>query len=488
MIQNPWWRDAESIQSDMHIMEYTGSSAKWNPRIRHFFDMNTDSVYTLRGPRQVGKSTLMKLIIRDLLMEGIDPRNIFYWTCDLVEGPKSLVELIESFLDLIGRRREGRRYIFLDEISAVKEWQRGVKHLYDTGRLVNTTMILTGSHSLDIRRAAERLPGRRGKVSGPVDKVLLPMKFAEYIETRDKEMAELFSSLDLLRFETRMKIIEEVSRGLIPPIVREVELYSKELSRYFEEYLLTGGIPKALDDYQKYGEIRQETYSFYVRVTIGDILRWNKREIYLTQIVRRIIETLSSRVSWRSLKRDTDIGHVNTVAEYVDVLRSSFVLCPLYAFDPNRKEPIYGKEKKVHFLDPFIFHALRGWVNQAPSYQGALNYLSGEGKPKLIECVVCDHLIRFVYNLMPIDDFEPTRNVMYWRSKRNEVDFIIKMGEEYLPLEVKYSSSFSRRDINGVYALTRKNSPYKGIIITRDLLDNEKGVVAIPAFLFLILI
>jgi len=427
-------------------------------------------------------------MIRDLIRGGVKPRRIFYWTCDLVEGPKALVEILENYFKFSREFQSERRYIFLDEISAVKDWQRGIKYLHDTGKLENSTVIMTGSHSLDIRKAAERLPGRRGAMEGSVDKVLLPMKFAEYVETRDEDMARLFSSLDLLKFENRRRIIEDISKGDIPKVVEELALYSDELSKYLEDYLLTGGIPRSINDYERFGEIRQETYLTYVQVTIGDILRWGKRETYLAQLIKRVIDTLSSQVSWRSLQKDTDIGHMNTVSEYIDVLKSSFVLCPIYVLDRNKRGPMYGKKKKIHFHDPFIFHALRGWVNQAPSYQEALHYLAGEGKSKLIECVVCDHLIRFAFSLNPTDDFELTRNLMYWKSKQNEVDFILKFGEDYLPFEVKYSSSFSRREINGIYSFTRSQSKYKGIVVTKDLLDNDKSVVALPTFILLALI
>lgn len=485
--QNPWWRNPEAIESDRYIVQFEDSSVKWNPRIRYFFELNSDVVYTLRGPRQVGKTTLVKLLIRDLIRRGVRSRNVFYWTCDLLEGPKALVDLLEGFFNVGGFDGE-RRYIFLDEISAVKDWQRGIKYLYDTGKLENSAVIMTGSHSLDIRRAAERLPGRRGTTSGAVDKVLLPMKFSEYLETRDEGVAQLLRSLDLLRFENRRRIIEEVAKGRIPNEIEELSLYSNDLSKYLDDYLLTGGIVRALNDFNKFGRIRQETYSTYVQVTIGDILRWDKRETYMAQLLRRVIATVSSQVSWRSLQKDTDIGHVNTVSEYIDVLKSSFVLCPIYVLDRKKGGPLFGKEKKIHFHDPFIFHALRGWVNQTPFYQEALNYLEGEGRSKLIENIICDHLIRFAFALNPTDDFEPTRNLMYWKSKLHEVDFVLKFGGAYLPFEVKYSSSFSRREINGIYSFTRQQPEYKGIVVTKDLLSNDKGVVALPAFILLTLI
>ncbi|MDH5200432.1 MAG: ATP-binding protein [Candidatus Bathyarchaeota archaeon] len=451
-------------------------------------DMDSDNIYTLRGPRQVGKTTLLKLIIRDLIREGVNPRRIFYWTCDLIEGPKALVDLVEGFLDFTRNFADERRYVFLDEISAVKDWQRGIKYLYDTGRLHNCTVILTGSHSLDIRRAAERLPGRRGTQAGSVDKVLLPMKFSEYVETKDEDVKHLVDRLDLKKQSTRRELIDDVAKGEIPRILDELSLYSNEILRHLENYLITGGILLAVNDYERHGVISQGTYHTYVQSTIGDIQRWGKSEVYLAQLLERLIETQSSQVSWRSLRKGTDIGHESTVSDYVDVLKSSFILCPLYVIDRSKGGPRYSSEKKIHFRDPFIFHALNSWVRQTPSYETAMNYLAGEGRAKLIESIICDHLIRLAYTYFPIDDFEPTRSLMYWKSKKNEVDFVLKYKSGYLPIEVKYGSSFSRRDINGVYSFTSFNSEYRGIVITRDLLSDDKGVMAIPAHIFLMII
>jgi len=485
--QNPWWLRAEAIESDSKIVEFLENPIKWEPRIKFVFNMETDSVYTLRGPRQVGKTTLLKLLIRDLIRREIDPRNIFYWTCDLIEGPKGLVDIVEEFLEF-SRFNGGRRYIFLDEVSAVKDWQRGIKHLYDTDRLHESTLILTGSHSLDIRRAAERLPGRRGLSTGPVDKVLLPMKFAEYVEARDDEVERLINSLDLRRTDKRIALIEEMTKGRISRVLEELSLYSDRLTAHLNDYMITGGVPRSINDYAKFGEIRQETYSTYVQITIGDILRWDKREIYIAQLLKRVIDTLSSQVSWRSLRKGTDIGHETTVSDYIDVLKSSFILCPLYVLDRSRRGPNYNKAKKINFRDPFIFHALNGWVNQTPSFAETLRFLSGEGKTKLIESIVCDHLIRLAYNIYPTDEYEPTMNLMYWKNKKNEVDFVLKYKSEYIPFEVKYSSSFTRREINGIYSFTNENRDTNGIVITKDLLSVEKGVVSIPAHIFLLLV
>lgn len=156
--QNPWWRKPNSILKDKYILALEKSKVRWEPRLKYKFELNTDAVYTLRGPRQVGKTTLLKDLIRYLIEVGISPRNIFYYTCDLLDNPKALAEVISSYLDSVRPSKDTRVYLLIDEVSSVKDWQKAVKHLVDLGKLASTTLILTGSHTLDIKKASEKLP------------------------------------------------------------------------------------------------------------------------------------------------------------------------------------------------------------------------------------------------------------------------------------------------------------------------------------------
>src|SRR5713101_8056185 len=97
--RNPWWLEKKAIDDDTGIVDWEASRFKWTPRLGERFQWDLDVIYVLRGPRQVGKTTLMKLKIRDLIESGVEARHIFYWPCDLVEGPERLVRIITSYQD-----------------------------------------------------------------------------------------------------------------------------------------------------------------------------------------------------------------------------------------------------------------------------------------------------------------------------------------------------------------------------------------------------
>jgi uncharacterized protein len=116
------------------------------PWILSELKFDRDRVYTIRGPRQVGKTTMVKIIIRELLAKIEHSQSVFYFTCDLVADEKELFEVLELYLDWAAAFRLDRKYIFLDEISSFRDWEKGLKYLVDTGALKNSTVVLTGSH------------------------------------------------------------------------------------------------------------------------------------------------------------------------------------------------------------------------------------------------------------------------------------------------------------------------------------------------------
>ncbi|WP_052295949.1 ATP-binding protein [Pseudothermotoga thermarum] len=119
------------------------------------------SKYTIRGPRQVGKTTFLKLYIKKLLESGIPPSRILFLTCDDLKDRFELIEVIKNFFQLYGKSG-GISYMFIDEITMIQDWQSGIKYLVDIGLLEDCLVVLTGSSAYDLKISSERLPGRKG--------------------------------------------------------------------------------------------------------------------------------------------------------------------------------------------------------------------------------------------------------------------------------------------------------------------------------------
>ena len=492
MDQNPWWVKPEAILGDKYVMALATSKVRWDPRLKYEFDLDADAIYTLRGPRQVGKTTLLKDMIKHLIKHGVSPRNIFYYSCDLLDNPRTLADTISSYLTSIRPSERQRSYLLLDEISSVKDWQKAVKHLADTGKLTLTTVILTGSHTLDIKQASERLPGRRGLVKDTLDKIMLPMKFSEYAETLNKDVKNSILEQGIRSSDKRKQLFSSLLRNDIPEEIKELSFLSKELKLLFDNYLLTGGTPRVIHEYLKRNEVSESVYKTYLDVVFGDLSRWGKRESYLRQIIRRVLETMGTPVGWNTLKKETDIASHNTVAEYADALTDIFVLLYLYCYDVSHQCPAYQKEKKIHFKDPFFLHAMKAWTTGKNPFESTLDFLEDpENVGILAEGIVADHLVRLAFLLSEQKQlFSYEESVLYWKGKKDrEVDFVLRTSlPECTPIEVKYQSAINSKDTFGVIDFMKISGASGAIILSKETLEVRRNITILPIWLFLLII
>jgi predicted AAA+ superfamily ATPase len=227
--QNIWWQGSEQIILDPTLAALKDIAYVWESDLLQEFLLDKDLIYILKGPRQVGKTTLLKTLAKKLLERGIFHRNIFYFSCNLVENYSELVEGLDLYLKWIHSKNTERVFVFLDEISFVEDWQRGIKHLADLGKFRNATLILTGS-----------------------------------------------------------------------------------------------------------------------------------QQQYFKQIARKILESMTTPISWQSIFKATDIGSHNTVIEYIHHLESSFIISLFYCLDMNSRQPAFKKTKNSILpiplsITPFIY-------------------------------------------------------------------------------------------------------------------------------------
>ena len=76
--KNPWWLGKEHIKEDVDYRKWEEKKIKWTPEIVDKININPFSLHFIFGPRQVGKTTAVKLLINKLL-EKKNPKSIFYF-------------------------------------------------------------------------------------------------------------------------------------------------------------------------------------------------------------------------------------------------------------------------------------------------------------------------------------------------------------------------------------------------------------------------
>ena len=487
---NPWWKDETAIERDPQIISWKQSNLKWDPRIRQTFQIE-DFVYSLRGPRQVGKTTLVKLEIQQVL-QMVPKWNVMYYSFELENSPRDVINVINEYFNRTKHDEKKHHFIYLDEISNVKDWQKAIKKLKDQGKLQNCTVLATGSHSIDLRYATELLPGRRGiPTNETLDKILPPMKFGEYVPTIDKNLEKEILSRFLISAKNRFSIIRGLADGKMDDTLLEMSVFQNELDKYFNNYLITGGIPTAINEFLKNGFIQDSVYQIYVDSIIGDLRHADKDTSYMVQLIPNVIKSISNPVSWDSLKENSDIGSHHTVEEYVKTLSDMFILSIFYRYNSSEDKPKFDGLKKIFFHDPFFFHALNGHISQKDPYEYSIKLLDNpEVKSRLVEQTVSNHCIRMAFNMTrKKTGFDYQSSVFYWKSKaKREVDFVVRDNDSLIPIEVKYQNDIKKDDFYGLIDFKKATKTKRGIIITKNDLRVENEAVLIPVSLFLLLV
>ncbi len=262
---NPWWDEKSKISNyTFHLVdEYESSSFKRD--YNGLFDLSGNNLYIVRGPRQIGKSTLLKFTITNLLKSG-ERRSVLYLPLDTISRADELRGLLIQYLQF--SRNEKKRYIFIDEITMVDQWQRAVKEVRDNTEMGSDFFALSGSSASDLKRSSERLPGRKGQ-SG-ADIVLLPLTFREYLSCKK------VNGLPKCRPEEILK--------MVPADSFELLIKNEILKTEFFNYIASGGFPAAIEAYAK-GESSDTLLRTFWEILIGNIERYGLSRAKLIQVL-----------------------------------------------------------------------------------------------------------------------------------------------------------------------------------------------------------
>lgn len=204
----------------------------------------------------------------------------------------------------------------------------------------------------------------------------------------------------------------------------------------FDRYLVHGGYLTAINDLEVHGRILPATFAIYCDWIRGDMLKRGKQERFLAEILGSVIRRYGSQVTWPSLAADLSIDHPMTVADYVQLLAQMDVLIVQHALREDRLTAAPKKARKVVLSDPFIFHALRSWLDAVDDpFAAQVKPVVGnrEWAGKLAEACAAAHHHRM----------HPT----YYIKGDGEVDIAVVSGATFWPIEVKWTSQVRSTDL-----------------------------------------
>ena len=270
---------------------------KYINQIRNFYD--SDLVKVLVGIRRCGKSVILQYIMEEI-KEKTD--NIIYLnfekTNDLIKASNA-IELVEY---VSKNKKEGKCYIFLDEIQEVENWQVAVKDL----RLdLNNSVFITGSNS------------------------------------------KLLSSEILTLLSGRF-----VSFRIRPFIYKEMVEYCEQINRKITpmDYIVWGGFPARfnIDEVEStklYLEDLENTIVFndlIKRYKIKKVVSFKKIVSYILMNNSRVY---SARSIHKNIKAQCENISLNTVIKYLDYLKEAYIIdeIPQYSTKAKKELSYYGK-------------------------------------------------------------------------------------------------------------------------------------------------
>ncbi|MEW6063516.1 MAG: ATP-binding protein [Nanoarchaeota archaeon] len=441
--QNVWWKGKEEISKDITLRRLEEKSVFWNPKLKEKISLRPFSLNILIGPRQAGKTTAIKLLIKDLLHD-YEPKQIFYFSCDELTGQNEVVELIETYLNI--KKVEGFKtsIILLDEITSPQNWTKAIKSLIDKGRLEDDVLIATGSNSVRVKREAEYFPGRRGAGK---DAVMLPLSFRKFVEVLYPDII------------AKIPMTKDFSKKSIHKTLSIAANYSKELNACLEQYFETGGFPLAINALKTKNSFYDAKKS-YQDGFISDILKVGANIKTARDTISAIMDKMPSHFSYANV--GNDIGKSSkTIDAYAKLFVDLFSIVILNNIDISAKTPKIGKNKKVHFLDPLIAKAFKDWALSEKSMD----------KPLLAETSL-------VANMAMLDfrNFSIGETLCYW-SNSNEIDLVAR-GKGLMGIEVKWSSKID------VGAYMKHSGHFKEIyFLSKDSYMPEKNIFPLACFL-----
>ena len=349
-------------------------------------DLKREEIAFLIGPRQAGKTTIMKLIQGELDAAG--ERTLFL-SLDFDQdrhhfaSQQTLLKKIE--LD-VGR---GPGYVFLDEIQRREDAGLFLKGLQDLGTPYK--FIVSGSGSVDLKaRVRESMVGRKRMYE------VLPLSLSEFVNHRTG-----------YRYSDRL------------PDFFAVE--AAQCDELLSEYLSYGGYPRVVLESEAREKLRvmDEIYQGYVTRDIATLLKAEKVEAY-GRLIKLLADRAGKLINYSELSSTLGIA-LPTVHNYCRYAEETYVLKRVTPFFRNVRSEI-SKAPTVYFSD-------LGFRNYA------LGVLGGVQRP--------DDLGFAFQNLVYLLLRERLRwtgaEIHFWRTTaKTEIDFVVVSGGNVVPIEVKY--------------------------------------------------
>ena len=271
--------------------------------------LDSKEIIAIFGPRQVGKTTLLKEIYKRV-------NNAIFLTFEDIEVKLLFEEDIKSFIALYIEPYDN---IFIDEFQYAKTGGQNLKFIYDTA---DKKIFISGSSAMELSiNAIKYLAGRIFVFN------LYSFSFGEFLRVKNSALYNLYRN---------------------PSNLSEVVI--KKIYSYFDEYITFGGYPRVILSQTKEEkiEVLKNLLSIYLLRDIKDIAKIADEAI-MYKLLKAISLQIGNVVVYNELATLVGVS-VHKLKEYLTVLQKAFLIKAITPFFTNKRLEIV-KNPEFFFLD-----------------------------------------------------------------------------------------------------------------------------------------
>lgn len=387
--------------------------------------LNYKEAIVIYGARQVGKTTIMKMLINELKSTNkIPEESVFYFDLEDLEMLELCNQGVDHLIRYIDARTsynsnsspvssQGKIYLFIDEIQYLNNASSFIKLMVDN-HSNRFKLIVSGSSVLGIKsKIKQSLVGRI------VTFEVLGLDFEEFLWFRKKKY-----HLD--------KVADADKKT------------QKELKQLFEEFIIFGAYPRValISEVNNRRYYLKELIQTYIKKDIRDIGKI-RNIMKFNNFLRILADQAGNLLNIDELASSIGIAR-ETVYDYLILLEGTYIARRLTPFFKNLRSEL-TKMPKIYFEDTGILNYLK--------YNDIVEKVSGE----LFENCIYAELRKTV-------GLEILR---YWRTQsKQEIDFVIQHQKQVFTLEVK--KIYSGQKTTSLEYFSQKYPNSKSFIITLE--------------------
>lgn len=401
-------------------------------------------ILLLLGARQVGKTSILKLLMQDLKGQPVfyfDLENTF--DLELCAIPEHFTANLLSR----GASEERLNLCFIDEIQYHPDPTKFLKLIHDHYPWIK--LIVTGSSSFGIRKKfRDALTGRKQVFA------VYPLNFKEFLKFKKSPLEEVKKQVNL------RAVVADFGE------FRKYQTLTYQMLPLWEEFMVMGGFPYptlTFDTEMRRARLR-EIYNSYIQkdikdwAHIDDVLQFNK-------LVNLLALQIGNLLKMEEVGRELRLPNAK-LSDYLLLLENTFIVSRVRPYHTNRRKEL-TKMPKLFFYDNGLRNtSLRDY--RPPDIR--------PDKGALAENLCFTELVK------------RAEEIYFWRTwDKKEVDFVLREEDgSLLSIEVKYTAQpvLIPSSLKG---FIRHYEPRTAVVLTKDYMNvtklNDTKVFFVPMWM-----